>query len=317
MGRLTLNPSTPLRMTYAAFQIISVMLLLMLAASCEKDFIPDELTASKKMTVNCLFDNYQAFHVYLTESATMSGSGTIISLSDANAQLFEDEVFKEALHYTPSDSVSNFGSFQSSFIPQPGKKYSVKVNHPVYGLTTTEDVMPNVTVITSASLITAGSVNQNKDAIVEISFEDDAGTENFYRINPWLSLTSKVYNPETGDSTEQVTTKGIRIETEEAVTDSVRDNGWALLFSDKNFNGQHKTMRLHFKAVRLSRYTHVNLFVDLNNVSSSHFEYFRTLDLYRHSNRSDDELVEVYCNIQNGYGIFAGSAVSSALVVMK
>ncbi len=287
--------------------------------ACEKDFIPPEQQSAKMMTVNCLFDNYGVFRVYLTESSA-PGNNNVISLSDAVVGVYENGAFKETMSYIPSDSLNTFGSFQSSFIPAFEKKYLVKINHPVFGETTAEDVMPALAPIVSSKLIAKGSYAPYQDAIAEISFDDDANTENFYRLNPWLWVSWAIYDPATGDSSH-AEFFGLRVRVEESLADTVRDNNWALLFSDKNFNGQHKTLRLHFKPFTnfyfvANVHDSMNLHIDLNNVSKTHYEYFRTLEIYRQSD-DDQEQPDVSGNIQNGYGIFAGSAVSTGVIGIK
>jgi len=293
-----------------------VILLLVMAAACEKDFPMEERPDAKKMTVNCLFDNYGIFRVYLTESSSALHSSDIMNLTDATVSLYENGSYRETLQYVASDSLNTFGSYRSLFKPLPGKTYAVEVSHQAYGLTTAEDIIPPVTPITSASLITMGDYLEQDDAIFDIEFNDDDAAENFYRINTWLSYTQKVFNPDT----IATFTSGIYIDQEESLSDSVRDNGWALLFSDKNFNGQHRKLTLHFEALQpwlITSSYEVILHIDLNTVSRAHFEYFRTLDDYRQSYSDDMERPIVYSNIENGYGIFAGSAVSTVEIRIK
>ena len=289
----------------------TILFILIMLASCEKEFIPEG--NESKITLNCLFDNADVIHVYVTESDPLGTWHEFISLSDSKVEILEEDIFKEEMLYVPSDTANTFGSYQSSFIPTPGKRYSLEIKHPLYNSVTVKDEMPLVTVISSAQRVTRGNRNKGIVAVVEISFQDDINTDNFYRLNlrHWL----QAYIPEIEDTVEYES--HIYFETEESVSDSIRDHGIALLFSDKDFNGEFRTLRLHYRPERYNRFIQVILHVELFTVSKAHFEYFRTLQSYWERDRSNPEWPNVFTNVENGYGIFAGSAVDSVRIVMK
>ena len=221
------------------------------------------------------------------------------------------------LTYIPSDTANTFGSYQSQLIPQQGKKYLIKAIHPLYGVVTAEDVIPVPAQIISHDLLQyPDTINNLKDATVKFKFKDDAGAENYYRINAWLYGTYRSVN-QNGDTIENSSWQGLRPEMLTAVSDTVRDNGWFLLFSDKNFNGLEEELNLKFNNIQVADdFSSLNLYVELYTVSKTNFEYNKTLELYRHTN-SNAEPVHVYSNVQNGYGIFAGADFQRMEFVVK
>lgn len=269
-----------------------------------------------QLTVNCLFDNYSSFRLYLTRSSSILAPMNIVSVADARVYLYEEDTFREVLVYVPSDTANTFGAYQSSFTPVFGKKYSIRVEHPHYGIVTANERMPVLIRMDSVRLVSKGDASQNQDGIVEIFFSDIAAEKNMYRLNTWLQMQRAVVNETTGDTVISTTSDGRKATPEEELSDFFQESSWSILFSDGTFNGRQMKLTLHFKAVRLSRYEEVNLYVDLLHISQAYYDYIKTLKQQRSSNE-DDDFLPVYGNVKNGYGIFAGSAIHSAMIKLK
>lgn len=295
-------------------KIFFAVLLAMNVSSCEKDFVVKEQTDAKRMTVNCNFDNYRVFRVYLTQSSSLSGNSSLQPIPDARVELFENDSLIIVLPYVPTDTASTFGAYKSDFSPTPGNKYGIKITHPVYGIVIAEDVLLNLPQINYYAVESYGDYSTNSDVKFRFQLHDDGATEDYYRINLWQWGTQRLMI----DSVWQTSdfSYGAKPELLCDVSDTVRDNGYFLLFSDKNFNGTDKEIKLHFWGVDSAFAEKVNAVVELQHVSKAHYEYYRTLELYQHSGY-DAEPVYVYNNINNGYGIFMSSAINSMYVQVK
>lgn len=298
-------------------KIFAMLIFIATISSCEKDFIVKEQNTSKGMVINSLFTDAWTISVYLTSSYSSSGSNNIEAITGARVELYEDSIFKEVLTYVPSDTLSTFGSYQSQLVPHAGKKYFIKAIHPLYGIATAEDEIPMPAQIISHDLLQyPDTLNHLSDATLKFKFKDDGSTENYYRINAWVGGTYRYINPN-GDTIESQYSEGLRPELLTTVSDTVRDNGWFILFSDKNFNGLQEELNLKFNNMPVSNdFSSLNIWVELYTVSKTNFEYHKTLDLYRHTN-SNAEPVHVNSNVQNGYGIFAGADFQSIEYVVR
>lgn len=290
------------------------VLLTMNISSCEKDFVVKDQTDAKRMTMNCNFDNYRVFTVYVTESSSISSNTSLKPITDAHVELFENDSLIAVLSYVPTDTGNTFGSYKTDFFPNPGNNYGIKITHPVYGIVTAEDVLLNLPQINNSALESYGDYTTNNKVVFRFQLHDDGATEDYYRINLWQWGTQRVLI----DSIWQTVdfSSSAKPELLCDVTDTIRDNGYFLLFSDKNFNGTDKEIRLRFFGVDSSYAEHVNAVVELQRVSKAHYEYYRTLELYQHSGYGA-EPVHVYNNINNGYGIFMSSAINSMYVQVK
>src|ERR1019366_7032871 len=104
--------------------------------------VVNEQAGAKKMVINSLFDDNGPLTIYITDSYLTSGYGNINSINYAHVELYENNVLKEVMKYTPSDTFNTFGAYKSLLVPQKGRNYSIKVSEPVYGVATVSDAIP-------------------------------------------------------------------------------------------------------------------------------------------------------------------------------
>ena len=92
------------------------------------------------------------------------------------------------------------------------------------------------------------------------------------------------------------------------------------LFNDLLFNGQNKNLELEIPNEEYWNfidgstewsYKRLSLTLYLHNISKSYYYYRTSLELYQNASGNPfAQPVQVYSNIDNGFGIFAGSQVS-------
>jgi hypothetical protein len=298
-------------------KLFIAMVLLLFAAGCEKDFVIKEQNAAPAMVLNSLFNDAFPLTVYLTTSYKNSGSNTIKSVADAKVELYENGILKELLVYTPSDTAGNLGTYKAQTILVAGNTYKVIASHPVYGTVSAEDAIPVGATITSATLMQYPDTdNVSSSAMLNIGLKDDGSHENYYRVNVFAygSYTSVTPDGDTVIIYESFTAK---TDPASSLTDTVREYGLVLLFSDKNFNGLQKDLTLNLRNLRgANRYTSLTVYAEVFTISKAYFDYQRTMELYQRSNYNS-EPVHVYSNIQGGYGIFAAAAYKQLPFVVK
>jgi hypothetical protein len=108
------------------------------------------------------------------------------------------------------------------------------------------------------------------------------------------------------------------------LTDEVFQNGgspWREqgLFNDLLFNGQNKTLELEIPYENWSgsedgydwSYQTLTLRLYLHNISISYYYYRTSLELFQNASGNPfAQPVQVFSNVENGFGIFAGSQIS-------
>ena len=108
------------------------------------------------------------------------------------------------------------------------------------------------------------------------------------------------------------------------LTDEVFQNGGSPfrlqgLFNDLLFNGQNKSLELeipydNFSGIEVGyewSYKTLSVRVYLHNISKSYYYYRTSLELYQSASGNPfAQPVQVYSNIESGFGVFAGSQIS-------
>jgi len=131
---------------------------------------------------------------------------------------------------------------------------------------------------------------------VSLSFQDDAKVKNYYEI---VILGKDSSINQTFNITSRVTT-----------LDSERDSNFpgTISFTDELFNGQELDLNIFVNSYDTP-------IIVLKNVSRNYYEYKKSLEVHFYNQNVDRENiyelfkgdpVELYSNVTNGLGIFAG-----------
>jgi len=287
-----------MRAEYSILWLIALLLI----SSCQKDFNIDPQKTGNELVINSLFNDYYPMTVYVTRSFPIGATNNYMTaIPDARVELYEDNIFKEVMHYVPSDTQAAFGAYLSDLIPKQGKSYTVKTFDASYLNATTTDQIPM-----SAQLITY-DLQQYQDTALHptanmyMVFKDDPAVQNYYRINVWIS-GMRMYISSQGDTSYAFENYAIEPFPQSPLNDTVRDGNF-LLFSDRGFNGQEKNLQLSFNTINRTGFKTLNVYVELHTVSKAHYQYFKTLNFYRTTGWSA-EPVFIYSNVNNGLGDF-------------
>lgn len=286
--------------------------------ACEKDFKVDSKYGQNKLVINCLFDQYNLMNVYVTTSYNIGVVGNITTIMDARVEMYENDSLREVLAFHPSDSTGNFGYYVSTWYPTPGNKYTVKVITSKYGTATATDVMPLVASCTGQLISYPDTNDYTRPANLSITVTDAPGIDNYYRIGTYFfGDRMQIISP--GDSVEKFVSGGEVITQMEGIADTVRESYNNYLFTDNTFKGSTITFGLQSSApVANGLFRDLTFGVYFANLSKAAYQYFTTAQLARNTHNSNTaEPVFVYSNINNGYGIFCGMAVSGPQFVIK
>lgn len=297
----------------AVIKVSVLVFILLNLSSCEKDFVLDE-DHEPKMVVSCLLDDIRDFKVFLTKSVPTDNTN-LQTINDATVMLYRNDSLMQQLPFMLNDSSDVFGSYGCNEKPQPGNKYSLRIYHAQYGEVSAEDFFPHVPPVSSYELFTYGDSSNDYEARLRLQFQDNGAEQNYYRINIWHEGVRFVV-PSPGDTVFTEYEIPSRPELLTELSDTIRDYGISLLFSDRNFNGENKEIDLRFISESLRAVKHIDLHVIIAEVSKTHYDYFKTMQAYRNSSFGA-EAFPVYSNINNGYGIMMSQAVYRMVIPVK
>ncbi len=256
---------------------------------------------------------HKQFKVDLTSSVPIldtSNYKTIIP--DATVYLFENNVIIDTLEY-----IDTAEYYISSIYPQTGKEYKLEVSKTGLKEVTCMDIVPERVTIDAATVINYGGLDSNGEPFSEItlSFSDPENTGNFYEI-----VVSDAGNLED----YFFLTANDEIITSESYYPSIlmfdARSPQFLPFNDIKINGTSKELKIFYMPPRTifvdgnNEETFINshvIDIHLRSISEKYYK-FRTSYLQHLNNKRGDGLfgmnepMNVYTNVENGYGIFAG-----------
>ena len=279
-------------------------------------------------------------HSYLSPSITLDSnsvgveiqttqvlnSQTIKYITDATVVLTEDNVIIDTLIY--ATDLNRYISQNSVFNPEYGKIYNIEVLLNKKTLTA-QTKIPQVVEIIETTFIPVSYKDEYNGAISEVGimFQDPPNENNYYEV---LFVNYSINYPLFyGDGSiliYDVTSEDIAITSESyypTIIEFYLDQPKSLLFSDKTFQGELKTLTIHTRLRQSvgSFYGFVpqEVKITLRHVSEDY--YFYKTKMYDHLYTQEEDILygvgepqELHSNITNGLGVF-GSYNSSVNIM--
>ena len=293
------------------FFLLSISLVYI---SCEK-IIPFEGDVNiPKLVINSIFESDSTFKVHVSTSRSVIDTASFQNIEDAVVTIKDDNgSIIETLNYVEN------GFYIGQTFPQENQTYSLQVTHPNYTNITSSDSLPSP--ITINSIDTSTTVDPiNGDRLqITLNFNDPESSQNYYLIETYSVNEYLVIKNSDTTEYELDTTKQFMV-----LTDEVFQNGgspWREqgLFNDLLFNGQNKTLELEIPNDSWSgsedgydwSYQTLTLRLYLHNITLSYYYYRTSLELFQNASGNPfAQPVQVFSNVENGFGVFAGSQIS-------
>lgn len=283
------------------------------SVSCEKsERIDDFPLIDPTLVVNGFFTADSMFTFSVSRSLSVLDNAELKLINDAKAILYEDGIAIDSLNG------ANAGNeFISQYSPIPGKSYHLTVSHPDYDtLMSWDEFLPQKGInLHASSIITDSStwsIWLTPDTIrygyaefqCELNFDDPAGEPNYYVLRLLQIDTIDQHYDEGVYYNERLQSTDPAIDDESSIFASDYINSM-LFFTDESFNGKNYTIK--FSAFDWDFALHRQYVIELYSMSRSAYLYLRTREAFFNS-RNDPfaEPVQVFNNVEGGYGIFAG-----------
>ena len=282
--------------------------------SCEK-VIPFEgdVTVSK-LVINSIFESDSTFKVHVSSSRSVVDTASFLNIEDADVKILNnDGNIVDVLNHI------NNGFYMGQTYPEENKTYYLEVKHPNYTNITSLDSLPAPININSIDTTTVIDPINGDRIQINLNFDDPSNFQNYYLLETYA--VSEYILVEGIDTLEH------EIDTAQQnmiLTDVVFQNGGSPwrdqgLFNDLLFNGQNKVLEFEIPFYDESGYEDgynwsykiSGIRIYLHNISKSYYYYRTSLELYQNTSGNPfAQPVQVYSNIENGFGIFAGSQIT-------
>ncbi|MCH8316906.1 MAG: DUF4249 domain-containing protein [Bacteroidetes bacterium] len=278
--------------------------------SCEKvEDIVDFPRHKSRLVVNGFFHADSRWEFDVSKSLSVIDNAPLAKINNASIQIFENDILIETLTFLFKDGTHD-GFYYSDNKPVFGKNYSIVVSADGFETVSAADKLPTPVPIVSTDLkIIDSSFFMSNDSniygyinsAVSIKFNDPAGEENFYQLE--VLYHYKIYNSDS--SSYQPRFISFHLKSDDL---SIEEGlGGNIIFSDLIFDGQTYEISAEFTHTHYNAPPEFTYYIYLKSLSKSCFLYKKTYGLYlNRMNNPFAEPVQVYNNIENGFGIFAG-----------
>jgi hypothetical protein len=275
-----------------------IIALIVLFASCSKDVKIDIANPAGKIVVNSFFSPQGTLIVNVSKSISILAADTLNYINNAEVQLFQGDSLLGQLTYTQN------GIYSLPIALLSTEDYDISVSVPNMKTVSSQDTIP-----VQVPMLSFDTISFNdKYLYCEISFRDIPQTTNYYL----LEVTSKFPVLNSGS----VLSKYIEM----SISDNIAENGGngdkrqRIFFSDDKIQGAEYDLSflLEKEPILKSLQDGSNtVYVNFQTISAAYYKYLETYY------EAQTKQMDVYTNIVNGYGIFAGYNLSQDSIVIQ
>jgi hypothetical protein len=272
--------------------------------SCKKVIEIDLPPTDTKVVVNSFFTENSRIKVHLSNSIGIL-ENLIPECNDATVILRENNIIIDTMYYQS-------GYYYSHILAETNMNYALEIMVPGMETVFCEDLIPEKTIL--QSFVCTDSVLIDEDGFIinelKLDFEDFSGPS-FYEVQ--LSAKYIIDNNGTSiwfmkNSDPIITSTGL-----------LDYNPKTLIFTDKMFDGKHCSVKIYYAT---QAYADYNLKITFRSVSESYYKYKERQIAYLFSLENDifsgmSEPINLYSNITNGYGIFAGYTSDEKVLIVR
>lgn len=281
--------------------------LFVILSSCTKEVeitLPD---IASKLVVTSLFTADSVLTVHISKSVNITDTANLI-VENATATLYKNGILQEVLDYDSN------GFYVSKSIVQKKENYEIKVTAPSFQQVASTTQIPEQVKLIAADFKQNAGIDEEGDnfSTVSVQFHDLESTQDFYEI--------QIYEEHLGYDDIKFT-RGFGGFSYDPIIKAEGDQEYYpdyLLLSDELINGKTVNLDINFFDNSSSDRT-LKIFLEFRAVSKDYYLYKKSL--IRHlANQFPDildgtgEPAQLFTNIENGYGIFAGYTVDTDTV---
>jgi hypothetical protein len=273
---------------------IPLLLVTLMAISCQREFEVDNSNYKPKLVINNLFQQNTPFEVVVSHSVNIYDTTQPAYVKTATVKLFVNGAYAETL--TPFGQ----GYYSANTIPTAGNTYKMTVTHPDYAEIEAENKLPNPVQIATWYYIDSTSKDNNGDWFGDLSFTiNDPSEENDYLLSVkfWDVVSAQYIYLASFESDDEALNASL----------AKRMENGEYLFTDDLFNGTRKTFILKIPSGYYQ--TDPNYLLSLYSLSKDayFYEYTKPDDV----NLGTINTTPIYTNVKNGLGIFAGRSLDT------
>ena len=320
---------------------ILLLALAMGSVACDTVVDVDIPEEPARLVANSFLMADSAVVLQLTQSQSILSNASLQPVSGATAILLED-----GQEVTTLEETNEPGIYRSGFIPTVGRDYTLRVSKTGYEpVEATTSVRPAVAIerIEVDTLVFVSTYPSGDSLITErnvtidqarLTFSDPASERNYYEViaNRYQTYWEDVFDAQ-GEYVRTDTVRALTpifLRSDDPALSGTSDEftggedaavyGEVLSFNDDFFNGKTYTFQFvpDYYSYYQSEENKDEIYVMLRSVDEGQYRYFRSVNLqYENDGNPFAEPVQVYSNVENGFGIVSGSSASQVTVSLE
>ncbi len=294
--------------------------------------IPD---TPPRLVVNCMFSPEKVFEVSVASSSYILDTAYTY-IKNATVKLYTDNIFTELLLHEANGIYKTSG-----YKPEINKTYRIEVSAVNYETVTATSYLPKKVIINSIneSLYTEIDDYGNYYSKVQLTFSDFPNDSNYYELLIIYDISlsrdislfdSSYYNEFCDKIINDSTCKSYHLGFASIFSDSpvfseqfksrnmYFGNSKHAIFTDKLFSGQTYTLDIDFFNIDNAILPDTAEYkIILSSITKDYYKYLSINNINQNTSGSEfldefwdgwriGEAIQMYSNIENGYGIFSG-----------
>lgn len=268
--------------------------------SCELFVEIDVPFEGKQVTVNSFFNPDSLFSVHLSLNRHILDEKPFQNIQNARVILFDGDSPIDTLSYKGQ------GNFRSDDCkPEPGKTYSLSVSTPGYKQVHSSSSVPFPSPIISAEAYEQAG---NQTSMVKVRLQDNGAEANYYEL--FVEGESEYYSFPRDDIDSYRYRIQLKTDDPAVQHDDNDEFSNSIVFKDVVFNGKEVELIFELSGGGLSYNSAI--LITLRTLSEDGYNYLRTARIQEATSGDPfAQPINVFNNIQNGFGIFAGYSTSA------
>lgn len=272
--------------------IIYTTAAVLLFTSCEKYIDFDTEVTEPKLVVNGVINPDSTFDIHISRSLSVIDNADLTIVEDATVTILDQNgAIYEILAYEYD------GHYKGVLSPVHDEAYSIEVSAPEYETVTASTAIPSLVDLSNVDTLGVEDVNGYEELELTITFQDIPNESNYYML--------EVYSADIVGGQIYLNPMYIR---SDDVALGLEDYTDQVVFSDELFDGDERTVVIY---VEDTRAWDDFIEVRMTSITQELERYVRSHTAYeRNFGNPFSQPVQVFSNIEGGFGIFAGYQVS-------
>ena len=292
-------------------KFITYIIVIGVLCSCEKVIPFTGDVTQPKLVVNSLFDAENPWNVNVSQSLSVIDTGTLSYVENAVVLIKDNQDnIVETLYYD-----SNW-SYSGNLYPQVGQEYRVEVTADGFTPVSAVNNLPSPITIPNVDTATT-TINNEQRFEMSVTINDPAGVSNYYLISVHAGgwFDEEIWNGSFWEFDSSFYDFAVPILVNDPIFENYGSDRWENkgIFTDFSFDGQSRTIDIAIGIDDLGeKFSDLDfLEVRIFNITEAAYLYNKSYDLYQNASGNPfAQPVQVYSNITEGFGLFAGQQLN-------